>query len=135
MAGPDARHRRRRAALRGASQQLAGPAAAVERVEDRRIPVPGGEIGVRVYTPRRLDAGTTLPIVLRTAARLGDATDRAAAGSDEAAGRKLLHGTIDQWLADLAALAEIGVGHVLVGLGSMPVQEQLEVMSRLKAAM
>ena len=77
----------------------------------------------------------TLPIVLRTAARLGDATDRAAAGSDEAAGRKLLHGTIDQWLADLAALAEIGVGHVLVGLGSMPVQEQLEVMSRLKAAM
>lgn len=80
----------------------------------------------------------TLPIVLRTAASLDDGDhdrDRAAGGPGEPAGRKLLHGTIDQWLADLAALAEIGVGHVLVGLGAMPVQEQLEVMSRLKAAM
>ena len=53
-----------RANVRGASQQLAPPAAAVERVEDRRIPVPGGEIGLRIYTPRRVDPGTTLPIVL-----------------------------------------------------------------------
>lgn len=53
-----------RAMVRGASQQLAPPSAAVERVEDRRIPVPGGEIAVRIYAPRRVDAGTTLPIVL-----------------------------------------------------------------------
>ncbi len=36
-----------RANIRGTSQQLAGPAAAVDRVEDRRIPVPGGDIGLR----------------------------------------------------------------------------------------
>lgn len=53
-----------RANIRGASQQLAGPAAAVDRVEDRRIPVPGGDIGLRIYTPRRLDGATRLPIVL-----------------------------------------------------------------------
>ena len=53
-----------RANIRGASQQLAGAPAAVDRVEDRRIPVPGGEIGLRIYTPRRLDAATRLPIVL-----------------------------------------------------------------------
>ncbi|MGH9239889.1 MAG: alpha/beta hydrolase [Vicinamibacterales bacterium] len=53
-----------RANIRGASQQLAVPPAAVDRVEDRRIPVPGGAIGLRIYTPRRLDAATRLPIVL-----------------------------------------------------------------------
>ena len=53
-----------RANIRGASQQLAVPPAAVDRVEDRRIPVPGGDIGLRIYTPRRVDAGTRLPIVL-----------------------------------------------------------------------
>jgi acetyl esterase len=53
-----------RANIRGASQQLAPPAAAVERVDDRRFPVPGGDVGLRIYTPRRLDAGTTLPILL-----------------------------------------------------------------------
>ena len=53
-----------RANIRGASQQLAVPPAAVDRVEDRRIPVPGGDIGLRIYTPRRLDAATRLPIVL-----------------------------------------------------------------------
>jgi acetyl esterase len=53
-----------RANVRGASLQLAPPPAAVERVEDRRIPVQGGDIGLRIYTPRRLDAGATLPVVL-----------------------------------------------------------------------
>ena len=53
-----------RAMVRGASQQLAPPSAAVERVDNRRIPVPGGEIALRIYTPRRVAAGTTLPIVL-----------------------------------------------------------------------
>lgn len=53
-----------RANIRGASQQLAVPPAAVDRVEDRRIAVPGGDIGLRIYTPRRLDAASTLPIVL-----------------------------------------------------------------------
>src|SRR5687768_5851003 len=53
-----------RANIRGASQQLAVPPAAVDRVEDRRIPVPGGDIGLRIYTPHRLDATSTLPIVL-----------------------------------------------------------------------
>ena len=53
-----------RATVRGASQQLAPPPAAVERVEDLRIPVDGGDIGLRVYTPRRVEAGTTLPIVV-----------------------------------------------------------------------
>lgn len=53
-----------RANVRGASLQLSPPSATVERVDDRRIPVPGGDIGLRIYTPRRVDAGTTLPIVL-----------------------------------------------------------------------
>ena len=52
-----------RATVSGASQQLAAPQAPVARVEDRRIPVPGGDIAIRIYTPR-VD-GTRLPIVLQ----------------------------------------------------------------------
>jgi acetyl esterase len=53
-----------RAAVRGASQQLAPPSAEVERVEDRRISVAGEEIALRIYTPKRVGAGTAMPIVL-----------------------------------------------------------------------
>jgi acetyl esterase/lipase len=38
--------------------KLAGPETAVARVEDRTLPGPAGEIGVRIYTP--LDAGSGL---------------------------------------------------------------------------
>lgn len=40
-----------RANIRGASAQLAPPPADVARVEDRRIPAPGGDFAVRIYTP------------------------------------------------------------------------------------
>ena len=52
-----------RASISVASQQLAAPQETVARVEDRRIPGPGGEIGIRVYTPRA-DGGPR-PIVLQ----------------------------------------------------------------------
>ena len=56
-----------RATVSGASQQLAAPPASVARVDDRRIPVPGGDAGsdiaIRIYTPRADDA--RLPIVLQ----------------------------------------------------------------------
>ena len=44
-----------RANIRGASAQLAPPAADVARVEDRRIPAAGGDFGVRIYTPHASD--------------------------------------------------------------------------------
>jgi acetyl esterase len=47
--------------IRAASQQLAPPAAPVPHVEDRRVPVPGGEFGIRIYAPRRQ---ASLPIIL-----------------------------------------------------------------------
>ena len=52
-----------RANISGASAQLAAPKADVARVDDRRIPVPGGDIGIRIYTPRT--DGGPLPIVLQ----------------------------------------------------------------------
>ena len=53
-----------RAGMAAASQQLAAPPAAVHDATDRTIPVPGGEIGIRIYTPREVPAGTLLPMVL-----------------------------------------------------------------------
>jgi acetyl esterase len=53
-----------RAGMAAASQQLAAPPAAVHAIGDRRIPVPGGEVGIRIYTPREVPAGTLLPVVL-----------------------------------------------------------------------
>ena len=53
-----------RANIRGASAQLAPPAADVERVENRRIRVADGEFGVRVYTPRRPGSTGSLPLVV-----------------------------------------------------------------------
>ena len=53
-----------RAAIRMNSQQLAAPSAAVRTVEDRRIPVPGGTIGIRIYTPLAAETNQALPIVL-----------------------------------------------------------------------
>ena len=50
--------------MAAASQQLAAPPAAVHDATDRTIPVPGGEIGIRIYTPREVPAGTLLPMVL-----------------------------------------------------------------------
>jgi acetyl esterase len=54
-----------RAGIAMASQQLAAPPADVHDIASRRIPVARGEIGVRIYTPRPLDAGERLPIVLQ----------------------------------------------------------------------
>jgi acetyl esterase len=53
-----------RAAVSGASAQLAAPPADVARVEDRHVPVSGGDIGIRIYTPRT-EGGGRLPIVLQ----------------------------------------------------------------------
>ncbi len=41
-----------RASIRAASLQLAAPSTPVHDVVDRKMPVPGGEVGLRVYTPR-----------------------------------------------------------------------------------
>lgn len=53
-----------RDAVRTASQQVAGAPADVHDVRDRTIPGPGGDIPIRIYTPRRLNAGESLPLVL-----------------------------------------------------------------------
>jgi acetyl esterase/lipase len=53
-----------RANILAASQQLGPPPAAVDRVEDRRIPGVGGDFVVRIYTPRPVDAGSALPILV-----------------------------------------------------------------------
>lgn len=53
-----------RAVVAMASAQCAAPPAAVGRVEDRRIPVEGGDIGVRIYTPRPPGTDATRPLVL-----------------------------------------------------------------------
>ena len=53
-----------RASIRAASLQLAAPSADVHDVADRRMPVPGGEIGLRVYTPRPGGADRPFPIVV-----------------------------------------------------------------------
>lgn len=70
------------------------------------------------------DAGA-LPVVLRVAAGL--------TGRDDSPGRRLLTGSLDQWVADLHELADLGVDHVLVGLGAMPVEDQLTTMAALRA--
>ena len=53
-----------RASIRAASLQLAAPSTDVHDVADRRMPVPGGEIGLRVYTPRPGSADRPFPIVV-----------------------------------------------------------------------
>jgi acetyl esterase len=52
-----------RASIRAASLQLAAPSTDVHDVADRKMPVPGGEVGLRVYTPRRGSEDRPLPIV------------------------------------------------------------------------
>jgi probable F420-dependent oxidoreductase len=69
--------------------------------------------------------GASLPIMLRVAASV----------DGEGPSRQLLTGTLDQWVADLHELDSLGVEHVLVGLGGMPVEEQLSTMAALRAAM
>jgi acetyl esterase len=54
-----------RATISMASAQLAAPPAEVHQIVDRRIPVEGGEIALRVYTPRPLATGETLPLVVQ----------------------------------------------------------------------
>jgi acetyl esterase len=53
-----------RASIRGASLQLAAPPADVHAVVDRTMSVPGGEVGLRIYTPRSGRADRPLPIVV-----------------------------------------------------------------------
>jgi acetyl esterase len=53
-----------RAMVGAVSQQLAVPPSDVHQVVDRRIPAAGGEIGIRIYTPRAVSAGASLPLVL-----------------------------------------------------------------------
>jgi acetyl esterase len=53
-----------RAGTRANSQQMARPAIALHRVENRRIPTADGDVGVRIYWPRPLAPGERLPIVL-----------------------------------------------------------------------
>lgn len=54
-----------RAGVAAASAQLAAPAADVHRVENRRIPGEASEVDIRIYTPRPIPAGESLPIVLQ----------------------------------------------------------------------
>ncbi|MEO8259104.1 MAG: alpha/beta hydrolase [Acidobacteriota bacterium] len=53
-----------RASIRAASLQLAAPSTEVQDVAERRMPVPGGDIGLRVYLPRRGSPDRPLPIVV-----------------------------------------------------------------------
>jgi len=53
-----------RASIRAASLQLGAPSTDVHDVVDRKMPVPGGEIGLRVYTPRPASEDRPFPIVV-----------------------------------------------------------------------
>ena len=53
-----------RGMVTASSQQLSAPAEQLHEVRDQRIPVDGGEITLRIYTPRALAAGETLPMLL-----------------------------------------------------------------------
>lgn len=53
-----------RASIKAASLQLAAPSTGVHSVADRRMPVPGGEVGLRIYTPRPASASRPFPIVV-----------------------------------------------------------------------
>jgi acetyl esterase len=53
-----------RASIRSASLQLAAPSTDVHEVADRKMPVPGGEIGLRIYTPRPGSEDRPFPIVV-----------------------------------------------------------------------
>jgi acetyl esterase len=53
-----------RASIRAASLQLAAPATDVHAVVDRKMPIPGGEVGLRIYTPRPTGGGRPFPIVV-----------------------------------------------------------------------
>jgi acetyl esterase len=53
-----------RARVRGASLQLAPPAADVHAVANVRMAVPGGDVGLRIYTPRPDGAERPWPILV-----------------------------------------------------------------------
>jgi len=53
-----------RAAVRAGSLALAPPAEPMHAIEDRHITGPGGPLPVRIYTPRPLEAGATLPLIV-----------------------------------------------------------------------
>jgi acetyl esterase len=53
-----------RASIRAASLQLAAPSTDVDDVAERKMPVPGGEVGLRIYTPRPGSEDRPLPIVV-----------------------------------------------------------------------
>jgi acetyl esterase len=53
-----------RASIRAASLQLAAPSTEVHDVADRKMPVPGGEVGLRIYTPRPASEDRPFPIVV-----------------------------------------------------------------------
>lgn len=53
-----------RAGNKAASRQMARPPLPLHRVEDRRIPSTGGDIGVRIYWPRPASSTEPLPVIL-----------------------------------------------------------------------
>jgi acetyl esterase len=53
-----------RATVGMASLQLGCAAVELHRIANHRIPVPGGDFGVRVYTPRQPRAGEALPLLV-----------------------------------------------------------------------
>jgi acetyl esterase len=53
-----------RASIRAASLQLAAPSTDVHEVADRKMPVPGGEVGLRIYTPGPGSEDRPFPIVV-----------------------------------------------------------------------
>jgi acetyl esterase len=53
-----------RAGNKAASQQMARPPLPLHRVEDRHIPTPGGDLGVRIYWPRQTSESQPLPLVV-----------------------------------------------------------------------
>ena len=53
-----------RAQVRAGSIEMAVASEVMDDVQDRRIPGPGGPIPVRIYTPRPVASGESLPIVV-----------------------------------------------------------------------
>ena len=98
-----------REVVRMASQQLSAPPADVHEIVNRRIPVAGSEIGIRIYTPRPIAAGTSLPIVLQFH------------GGGFVAGDLDTHDSIARYYAKHADVIVIGVDYRLAPEHRFPV--------------
>ena len=111
-----------RAVISAVSQQLAPPVSDVHSAVDRRIPVAGGDIRIRIYTPRPLAADAAIPVVLHYH------------GGGFIAGDVDTHDSIARYLCRQADVAVVGVDYRLAPEHRFPVAVEDAYAAALWAA-